>query len=87
MLYLPLGIKNYLEQLALQKQANLGRFLIEIVCRAAWELGYKCDHTPAYRYYDKKNKAWRCKVCGCFFDGPHGNQGKLIGYPLIDWKP
>lgn len=63
------------------RATSLGKHLIEIVCKHAWESGFKCDHPPQFRIFDKKltkqrreNKTikpnialHRCKRCGMIF--------------------
>lgn len=83
MLYLPLGVKNYLEEIAIRKTTNLGSFLIEIVCKSAWEMGYRCKHPDAFRQVNKKSGLWKCKVCGMSFGKMKGD--KLGGYPLVSY--
>lgn len=85
MIFLPLGIKNFLEERALSRAANYGLYLIELVCKAAWDMGFKCDHPATYRYFDKKNKVNRCKVCGMHFQRERDQSWTCLGYPHIKY--
>lgn len=80
MLYLPKGIRNHIEAISLQNEATMGKLLVEIVCKHAWENGFDCDHKYK-KFSEKDNKArkmrfpvgmqnnsvWRCDTCGMLF--------------------
>jgi len=80
MLYLPKGIRNHIEAISLQNEATMGKLLVEIVCKHAWENGFSCDHKYK-KFSDKDHKArslrfpvgmqnhsvWRCETCGMLF--------------------
>ena len=87
MLFLPLGIRNYLEERAILRNVTLGSYLIQLVCKLAWDMGFKCDHPPAYRVYNKNLKIWKCKVCAMQYE--KNSKTKLLGCPVIgfDGKP
>ena len=67
--------------MALKRATSMGKFLIEIVCKYAWENGFKCDHGDQFLNFDKKLTAlkgkqglikqnarlFRCKRCGMIF--------------------
>lgn len=81
MLYLPAGIRNFVEEMAMRRAVSMGKLLIEIVCKFAWEKGFRCDHPPQMVNFDKKLTAamhkaqkydqsvalHRCKRCGMIF--------------------
>ena len=64
MLYLPRGIYAWIGSAAWERGAKIGRLLIEIVCKFAWESGFTCDHKEFN--YDKKlsSKNVRIDKCG-----------------------
>lgn len=94
MLYLPLGIRNFIEERAISRTANMGSFLIEIVCKWAWENGYSCDHPGSYLEPRKEESkemgkpVYRCKICGMKFTKDVSRRGggdslKKLGYPIV----
>lgn len=87
MLYLPLGIRNFLTKKALDRQVNYGRFLVEVASDWAWAHGYTCDHPENMIQRDKDRSSdtnrniWRCRVCGiCFEREVKTRRLKKIGY-------
>lgn len=85
MLYLPLGIRNYLEAIAMKRATNMGSFLIELVCKTAWSMGFKCDHPENMRQYNKKHRTHICKICGMQFERDKTGRWENLGYPLVDY--
>jgi len=96
MLYLPLGIRNFLSQLALKRNENLGQLLIQVACKWAWENGFKCDHPEEYMISEpqestKRRKPVRkCKICGMLFtSGAKRRDGSniplVLGYPIVSF--
>ena len=80
MLWLPKGINVHLSSLSLDKEETLGKLLIEIACKHAWETGFVCDHkhkkfnqadTKRYKTRNpvsgQNHTIFKCQVCGMLF--------------------
>lgn len=79
MLYLPRGIYRFLNNLAYEKNLNVGNFLIQICKEYAISQGFECNHPSAFVVTDKaatkeananledkfkKKTVKRCTNCG-----------------------
>ena len=63
LLYLPRGVHFWMGSYSFDKDAKLGRVLIEVVCAFAWAHGFSCDHTQVI--YDKKRSSKKMRVDRC----------------------
>ncbi len=94
MLYLPQGVRNYIEDLAMKRGTNMGMLLIEIVCKWAWENGFRCTHPDAFiemsksRSKARMSRIDRCRICGMTWiidvslKAGSGSR-KPLGYPTV----
>jgi len=67
MLWLPTGIRNWYEKKAIEKNQNLGSYLIQVLSDLAVKDGFVCNHPSAYQVLFKKidgKNFDRCKNCG-----------------------
>jgi len=60
MLWLPKGINIHLSGLSLDNEATLGKLLIEIACKYAWENGFKCD-CKHKKFNQADTKRWKVR--------------------------
>lgn len=73
MLYLPKGVQNFIDEIAIRRNMKTGTLLITIVCEWAWKKGFKCKHPEYFIVFDKEaskrlnNKMHKCKICGKLF--------------------